>query len=256
MKNISTLKSGIYKGSVSHRRFSPKKHSFKYKMFLLAIDLDELPQLSKLGPWFKNNKFAPLSLKSSDYLTHQSQLSKQHVWQKIKSLGAEQEPSRVMFVGQLRCFGLYFSPINLYYSFDENDQLLSLLAEVSNTPWNEIHYYLIPVNQQDKKNNSQKLISEKAFHVSPFMDLNMQYQWLIKKPCDQLKLHIQNLHLTSGEKIFDASLTMKRMDFTNKNLIRCIASIPIMTLTTLWGIYWQAMKLFIKGVPYVAHAKK
>lgn len=249
-------KSGIYKGWVGHRRFSPKKHSFKYEMFLLAIDLDELPHLSKIGPWFKSNKFAPLSLKASDYLSHQAQLSKQHVWEKIQSLGAKQEPARVMFIGQLRCFGLYFSPINLYYCFDENDALLSMLAEVSNTPWNERHYYLIPVNQQDEKNSSQKMISEKAFHVSPFMDLNMQYQWLIKKPAEQLKLHIQNNHLTSGEKLFDANLTMQRMDFTNQNLRRCLADIPMMTLKTLWGIYWQAMKLFIKGVPYVAHAKK
>lgn len=256
ISQVSTLKSGIYKGWVGHRRFSPKKHSFKYQMFLLAIDLDELAQLSALGPWFKSNKFALLSFKSSDYLSHQAQLSKVDVWDKIESLGAKQAPHRVMFIGQLRCFGLYFSPINLYYCFDENDDLLSLLAEVSNTPWNERHYYLIPVNQQDEKNNPQKLISEKAFHVSPFMDLNMQYQWLIKKPDEQLKLRIENTHLTSGEKLFDANLTMTRMDFTNQNLRRCITSIPMMTLKTLWGIYWQAMKLFIKGVPYVAHEKK
>jgi len=250
------LKSGIYKGWVSHRRFSPKKHSFKYAMFLLAIDLDELPALTKIGPWFKSNQFAPLNLQCSDYLEHKSQLSKQDIWLKIQSLGAKVAPTRVIFIGQLRCFGLYFSPINTYYCFDHNDQLIYLLAEVSNTPWNERHYYLIPVNEQDNKNIGNKLISKKVFHVSPFMDLNMQYQWVIKKPTEQLKLHIQNVQSTTGERVFDASLMMERMDFTNKNLRGCLASIPIMTLKTLWGIYWQALKLFIKGVPYVAHPKK
>ena len=252
----SNLKSGIYKGWVGHRRFSPKKHSFKYGMFLLAIDLDELPKLTELGPWFKSNKFAPLSLKCSDYLTHQSHLQKRDVWQKVQTLGVTKEPSRVLFIGQLRCFGLYFSPINLYYCFDEKDDLICLLAEVSNTPWNERHYYLIPLNKENKEINSQKLISKKVFHVSPFMDLNMQYQWVIKKPNKRLTLHIQNVDLASGSKVFDANLAMTRMDFTNENLRRCIVSIPMMTLKTLWGIYWQAMKLFIKGVPFVAHAKK
>ena len=252
----SNLKSGIYKGWVAHRRFSPKSHSFKYGMFLLAIDLDELPELTQIGPWFKSNKFAPLNLRCSDYLGHKVELTKHDVWLKIQSLGAKVELSRVMFIGQLRCFGLYFSPINTYYCFDHNDQLIYLLAEVSNTPWNERHYYLIPLKDENNKNIGNELISEKVFHVSPFMDLNMQYQWVIKKPTDKLKLHIQNINSTTGEKLFDASLMMKRMDFTNKNLRHCLASIPIMTLKTLWGIYWQALRLFIKGVPYIAHSQK
>lgn len=258
---MSELKSGIYKGLVSHRRFTPKTHSFSYRMFLLAIDLDELPQLTKMGAWFKNNRFAPLNLRSSDYLSHKVQLTKLDVWNKVHSLGGEIKPERVLFIGQLRCFGLYFSPINMYYCFDAQDNLQYLLAEVSNTPWNERHYYLIPTRPVDpscenEKKSVQKLISNKTFHVSPFMDLNMQYQWIIKSPDKRLVLHIQNLDLSSGEKVFDASLNMQRMDFTNANLRNCIVNIPMMTLKTLWGIYWQAMKLFLKGVPYVAHAKK
>lgn len=245
---MKPLNSCIYTGHIRHRRFSPKKHSFSYKLFLLAIDLDELDEVTALGPWFKKDRFAPLSFRCTDYLSHKISVSKQDVWQKVQQLGGQALTGRVLFVGQLRCFGLYFSPINLYYCYDHAEQLRYLLAEVSNTPWNERHYYLLKIEK--------KMISEKAFHVSPFMEMNMQYNWRIKAPGKQLNLHIENHSKENEQKIFDATLMMRSMELNNRNLRRCFLSIPSMTIKTLAGIYWQALKLFIKGVPYVAHAKK
>jgi hypothetical protein len=189
-----------------------------------------------------------MSFRCTDYLSHKSSLSKQDVWQKVQSLGGQALTGRVLFVGQLRCFGLYFSPINLYYCYDHTQELRYLLAEVSNTPWNERHYYLIEM--------AEKMISEKAFHVSPFMEMNMQYNWRIKEPGKQLSLHIENYSKENAQKIFDATLMMSSIELNNENLRRCFLSIPSMTIKTLAGIYWQALKLFIKGVPYVAHARK
>lgn len=245
---MKPLNSCIYTGHIRHRRFSPKKHSFSYKLFLLAIDLDELDEVTALGPWFKKDRFAPLSFRCTDYLSHKTSVSKQDVWQKVQLLGGQALTGRVLFVGQLRCFGLYFSPINLYYCYDHAEQLRYLLAEVSNTPWNERHYYLLKIEK--------KMISEKAFHVSPFMEMNMQYYWRIKAPGKQLNLHIENHSKENEQKIFDATLMMRSMELNNRSLRRCFVSIPSMTIKTLAGIYWQALKLFIKGVPYVAHAKK
>lgn len=242
---MEKLNSAIYVGEVRHKRLQPCEHSFFYKIFFLAIDLDEMDKLNTLCWWFKRDKFAPLSFRSSDYLQQKERVTKDLVWQKVEQLGGENLAGKVLFIGQMRCFGLYFSPINLYYCYNQSNQLAYLLAEVSNTPWHERHYYLIDINSD--------LTCDKDFHVSPFMDLNMRYQWRIKAPGEDLILHIENY---SEKKIFSASLNMKRIEFSNQNLRNCVLSIPVMTLKTLAGIYWQALKLFIKGVPYVAHSTK
>jgi DUF1365 family protein len=249
MNNTSSLNSCIYQGEVFHQRFSPKKHRFSYRIFFLAIDLDELPLLNKMGRYFKTEGFAPLRFFAPDYLDNKKQISKQDIWNKVTQLGGEDRSGRILFIGQMRCFGIYFSPINTYYCYDQQNKLAYLLAEVSNTPWNERHYYLIDIDSDLK--------SEKNFHVSPFMDLNMKYHWRIKDPTERLNLSIENYAKDkSGEKLFIASIAMKRQTFTNKNLLKNLLAIPMMTAKTVLGIYWQALKLYIKGVPYIAHSKK
>lgn len=243
MKQSNALNSCIYQGKVFHKRFSPKQHSFSYNLFFLAIDLDELPILSGLSKYFKVNRFAPLSFRCSDYLNHQQQISKADIWLKVQELGGDDLQGRVLFIGQMRCFGLYFSPINTYYCYDLDGKLAYLLAEVSNTPWNERHYYLIAIESEQ--------ICAKSFHVSPFMDLAMKYHWRINEPAEQLHLAIENYH---QQKLFSASIAMKRQEFSNENLRNNLLSIPWMTAKTLLGIYWQALKLFCKGVPYIAHS--
>lgn len=256
---MKQLNSCIYQGEVFHQRFSPRQHKFSYRIFFLAIDLDELPILNKMGRYFKSDRFAPLRFFAPDYLQKKTEISKQDVWDKVIELGGEQQPGRVVFIGQMRCFGLYFSPINTYYCYDQADNLVYLLAEVSNTPWNERHYYLI--------DTGEKTECAKTFHVSPFMDLAMKYQWRITSPQESLNLSIENFESTASantlqaaeskpKKLFIASIAMTRQEFTNKNLLKNLLAIPMMTAKTLLGIYWQAMKLYIKGVPYIAHSKK
>lgn len=246
---MNELKSCIYQGAVFHQRLRPLQHRFSYRIFFLAIDLDELPQLSKMGPYFKTERFAPLRFFAPDYLANKQQISRQDVWDKVVELGGDDKFGRIVLVGQMRCFGLYFSPINSYYCYDHNDNLSYLVAEVSNTPWNERQYYLIDTN-----NNTS---SEKTFHVSPFMDLDMRYHWQIQVPGEYLNLSIETIQDNDKQrKLFTAAIVMKRQEFNNKNLLKNLLAIPVMTLKTLLGIYWQATKLYIKGVPYVAHSKK
>ncbi|GLS83720.1 DUF1365 domain-containing protein [Paraferrimonas haliotis] len=237
------MNSAIYQGWVRHRRFTPKQHHFRYQMFLLAVDLDELESLNRLSPWLKLDRFAPLSLHKQDYLDGEG-LSKVAALNKVNQLGGE-GVQRVMFVGQPRCFGLYFSPINMYYCYDEQDQLKYLLAEVSNTPWNQRHYYLV-----DAPNESATSANDKAFHVSPFMPLEMQYRWRFSAPNKQLALHLENWQ---QHKVFDATLNLKRSDLNKATVRNTIIKLPSMALKTVAAIYWQALKIWLKRVPFIPH---
>jgi DUF1365 family protein len=234
----------IYQGWVDHQRFQPKPHGFRYSIFFLALDLDELEAMDSISGLFKKEHFAPLTFRRSDYIGDSQVAIKQSVWNKVRALGGDCEPGRVLFVGQVRCFGLYFSPINMYYCYNQADELCYLLAEVSNTPWNETHYYLV------KQNSAQ--ITDKAFHVSPFMDMNMKYHWHIKPPGAHFNLRLDS---RDEQKLFSAGLAMTAMELNRTNLVNTLISIPLMSVKIIWGIYWQAMKLFWKRIPFVSHSK-
>jgi len=159
---------------------------------------------------------------------------------------AEQDlDGEVHLLSQMRTFGLYFSPVNFYYLQQKNGTFSHVLAEVSNTPWNERHCYLVDLaTQQD---------SPKAFHVSPFNPMDMQYKWVISQPEQSLQL---SLSCHQETKHFVANINMSRIEMNSKNLFNVVVRIPSMTIKTLFGIYWQALKLFIKGVPVYAHPQQ
>ena len=240
------MNSAIYSGWVRHRRYSPKPHEFNYKLFLLSLDLDELENDLKFGPWFRVEKPAVLSFCHKDYLGGEGKLSKQKVWDRVVSLGGEKHAGQVVLLGQLRCFGLYFSPVNFYYCHDTTGAFKYLLAEVSNTPWNERHCYLV-----DAKQN---VVMDKEFHVSPFMNEDMQYHWRFTPLKQTLYLNIDNVR--DSEKLFDATFSMQREDLTSGALIKNLLRVPAMTISTVLGIHWEAIKLYAKGIKYVPYVKK
>ena len=238
--------SAIWQGSVRHRRFAPRAHAFSYSLFMLGLDLDEVETLGLgQGRWFGVERAGLLSFYRQDYLKGCSGSLKQAVWQKVAELGGEATPEqRVLLLGNVRCLGFYFSPVNFYFCYQQ-ESARYLLAEVSNTPWNERHYYLLDLTALAPH--------DKDFHVSPFMDLAMRYHWSIRPPEQETLIHIES-HPQSGEaKLFDATLTLRREPLSRRGLMRLLARWPWMTMKVLLGIYWQALRLFIKRTPIFSH---
>ncbi len=250
------MNSGLFVGTVRHRRFSPVKHSFSYPMFMPLIDLDEFDDLQDSVRGFGKQvinfaRFCCADFLSEGRLDRQGkeddiQSLKMAVVDKVESLTGERVKGRVMLLCQLRYAGLYFSPINIYYLYDEHDNWRWVLAEVSNTPWNERHYYAVPAH------SSSKL--QKAFHVSPFNPMSQQYHWRLRVPEKQLVVHLDIRSSEGNLNVMDATMIMKRKPFTTKVLWQLIASTPIQSVKIVIGIYWQALRLWLKGAPFYGHS--
>lgn len=236
------MNSAIYQGKVFHSRFVPKQHHFFYHIFLFWLDLDELSLLQQKVKGFAIGKWAPVSFRRSDYLGDANESLKKSVLGRMSELAGKELNGKVFILGQLRMFGLYFSPVNFYYLQDEQGNFTHTLAEVSNTPWNERHHYLVDLKVQAD--------SDKAFHVSPYNPIEMQYQWDIKQPSEKLRLV---LNCIKNTKHFSASLDLNKLPMNSSSLFRVMMNIPNMTIKTVLGIYWQALKLFVKGMPIYPH---
>jgi DUF1365 family protein len=257
--------SHIYVGNIMHRRFSPKKNRFDYRLYMLALDIDDVETAQGGFGVFGFSWYRPLRFVEKDYVKENPKESlpsdpqplSVRIKNKVHELAGHADIKRIVMLVQVRCFGIYFSPANFYFCYDHNDKCTQMVAEVSNTPWNERHYYLI-----DLLNEETDKTTKKSFQVSPFMDLDMTYFWQVIPPSnqdDKLLVKIENKKIDEESdkvsKLFDATLVMRKKPFTQKSLLRIWCQLPVMTINVVLSIYWQALKLFVKRVPFIGYQK-
>ena len=226
----------MYLGDVKHRRFAVKHHAFNYPLYMMWVDLNNIEALNGVHKQLGTTGFKALKFK------HKPIVERAHA--QLAALGVTEKFSHVYMLGQLRCLGIYFSPVNFYFFGHDDNQFSYMVAEVSNTPWNERHYYLVPLQK--------KVNFKKVFSVSPFMNLDMNYHWTVRQKQDNILIRIENKR--DDELLFDASLRLQRQTLSCEQMSKLLKRFPAMTWSIFKGIYYQAFKLFVKKVPFLGHS--
>lgn len=248
------VRSRLYRGTLRHRRFVPKAHEFSYRVWMMWLDLDELPELFDRVPGFSARRPAPARFRREDYLGPVDRPLGEAVRQRLHDKLGYAPEGRICVLTQLRVGGAVFNPVTLYYAFDRRDRLAAILGEVTNMPWRERTCYAAAV---DPVRHTHAAHFGKAMHVSPFNPMDMAYRWRFNTPGKRLMMHMEN-HAADGENgadrcHFDATLTLEGVPATRKALVNTLVRRPGMSLKTLAGIHLQALKLWRKGVPIHDH---
>lgn len=241
------MQSAIYSGFVIHNRTTPKSHKFQYKLRMFFLDIDNLQGIFKGIPFISINKFNLISFYRKNYFPSKVNLSiRQEIENEIKRHGYDEIPKKIYILTHLTYLGFCYNPVTFYYCYDDTDQLIFFLSEVNNTPWNERYVYL----QRISKEHSHAWTQDKQFHVSPFLPMNLQYRWKINNPNDQIRIHLE---CTDNKSIFRATLRLMQRNLNLKSCLATFLLCPFTTLLIVFRIYWQALIIFVKKIPFYHH---
>ena len=237
--------SKIYTGKVIHKRFKPKEHYFKYNVFSLLIDLNELEEINKYIKFFSYNKFNIISFYDKDHGDRDGSSIKLWVKKNLRNIGIMTEDISIKLLCYPRIFGYVFNPLSTYFVYNKYSELISIFYEVKNT-FGEQHTYIFKA--QDEKTVQNKC--KKKFYVSPFIEMDCEYHFKTLYPREQLSVVI-NQNDKDGKLLF-ASQDGISQDFNNKNLILSYLTHPLMTFKIIGAIHYEAFKLWAKRIKLIA----
>jgi uncharacterized protein len=258
--------SAVYEGWVRHRRFSPVAHEFRYRLFLMYLDLGELPEVLDPYPLFSARGRALARFRREDFMGDPARPLDECVRKAVEGATGIHPSGPVRLLGGLRYFGHSFNPVSFYYCFDPaGERVDAVVADVQNIPWRERHPYVLARGERRGSVLSDEL--EKEFHVSPLMGMDQTYAFRAGEPGETLAVHIESrpretavsrnssgsLRSRGMPVEFDATLSLRRRELSRRTLTTMLARYPAMSLQVVAKIYGQALQLKLKGARYHPH---
>lgn len=248
------MKSALYLGRVSHARIAHVEHVFSYRHALLYLDLGELPRLFD-GRWLWSHERANVaSFRRRDCLGDPNVPLDVAVRERVREELGRDPRGPVRVLTQPRFLGYAFNPVSFYFCFadDAAETLDAVVAEITNTPWNERHSYVLDA-RASRGAQSVRARFAKRFHVSPFQPMEHEYEWELTPPGDELHVRMKNLE--RGECVFRADMRLERRALDGAGLAHFLAAYPGLSLRTIAAIYWQALRLRLAGAPVHDHPR-
>jgi DUF1365 family protein len=244
--------SAVYEGWVRHRRFEPIEHSFRYPLFLMYLDLDELPGVLDPFPLFSARRSAPAHFQRSNYMGDSDRPLAECARDAVEAETGGRPAGPVRLLANLRYLGHVFNPVSFYYCFEETGKRVdAIVADVNNIPWGERHPYVLARGSRRGAVLTDEL--DKTLHVSPLMGMDQTYAFRASEPGERLSVQIESRPADSENKAFDATLSLRRHELSRARLAGMLARYPALSLQTVAKIYAQSLRLKLKGARYFPH---
>jgi uncharacterized protein len=249
--------SAVYEGWVRHRRFEPVEHEFRYPLFLMYLDLAELPGVLDPYPLFSARGRALARFRREDFMGDSVRPLDECAREAVEEATGSSPSGPVRLLAGLRYFGHSFNPVSFYYCFDPaGERVDAIVADVQNIPWGERHPYVLARGERRGSVLGDEL--EKTLHVSPLMGMDQTYSFRAGEPGDRLAVHIESRPRAEGAscapgKSFDATLSLRRRELSRRTLTGLLARYPAMSLQVVAKIYAQSLRLKLKGAKYYPH---
>ncbi|MFN2424940.1 MAG: DUF1365 domain-containing protein [Candidatus Binatia bacterium] len=244
----------IYEGTVDHCRLAPARNAFRYRIFMMYLDLDELPRLFERRWLWSATRAAPARFRRSDYPGDPSEPLDRSIRAIVKAETGSAPAGPVRLLTHLRYFGYGFNPASFFYCFDaDGERVEAIVVHVTNTPWGESHCYVVTPCAAAQPSDPLIATRRKKLHVSPFLPMDLDHEFRFGVPGRELDVRMVDYR--RGRRVFSAHLALERREITGRALAGVLARHPAMTWRVIAGIYAQALRLYWKGTPFHSHPK-
>lgn len=265
------MESCLYEGWVTHQRAGDVRHAFRFPLAMLYLDLDELDVVFRRRWCWSTRGPALAWVRRADHIGPPDVPLAEAVRALVAGSTGRWPAGPIRLLTHPRYAGYVFNPLSLFYCFDATGtRVETIVADVTNTPWGERHQYVLGVGTEGR-DRSPDLVSQatpagtdtvarhaKAFHVSPFLPMALDYDWRLGRPGAELDARITatpqgGARASTGAPVFTATLALRRRPIDGRTLAGVLLRFPLQTVQVVAGIYWQALRLWWRGAPFHAH---